>query len=144
MRLIGPKSFTSTASAFLVMRHLNFSQRYLSHKLWNIFLRCYRLRRCGIPSQYILSSLIFIFIGKTILLTKTSYKNEAAKKRMYRKRKKLHKGNYVQEERESKNDGMESLEVNPQAQDQANKVPTMLIAGPLFASNPQKYDYYHY
>ena len=49
---------------------------------------------------------------------------------MYRKRKKLHKGNYVQEERESKNDGMESLEVNPQAQDQANKVPTMLIAGP--------------
>ena len=60
------------------------------------------------------------------------------------KEKKLHKGNYVQEERESKNDGMESLEVNPQAQDQANKVPTMLIAGPLFAPNPQKYDYYYY
>ena len=64
---------------------------------------------------------------------------------MYRKRKKLHKGNYVQEESESKNDGMESLEVNPQARDQANKVlQTMLIAGPLFAPNPQKYDYYYY
>ena len=34
------------------------------------------------------------------------------------------KQNYVQEERKSKNNGVDSLEVNPHSRDQSNKVPT--------------------
>ena len=33
------------------------------------------------------------------------------------------KQNYVQEERESKNNGVDSLEVNPHSRDQSNNVP---------------------
>ena len=42
---------------------------------------------------------------------------------MYRKRK-SNTENYVQQKREYKSNGMESLEVTPQARDQAKKVPT--------------------
>ena len=42
---------------------------------------------------------------------------------MYKQQKKKEKENYVQEDRESKNNGMDSLEVKLNAQDQSNKVP---------------------
>ena len=54
------------------------------------------------------------------------------KKKIYKNN---NKGNYVQKDRETKNDRMESsLELNPQARKKQTKaLQTMLTAGPLLA-----------
>jgi len=65
-------------------------------------------------------------IGKKSCIKKLLHqRNEVGKKISTSNRgKKKKKKNYVQEERESKNSGMDFLKVNPHARDQSNKVTT--------------------